>query len=134
MKVFLGGTCAGRKWRDEIIPQLTCDYYNPVVEDLSEANRLIQVHERAIADYVLYVITADMTGVYSIAEAVDDSNKRPMKTILCILSDGFGPKMSHSLKAVEKLVLENGARVFNSLNDVVKFLNTAQTVNEVNRW
>lgn len=29
MKVFLGGTCAGWKWRDELQPLLKCDYYNP---------------------------------------------------------------------------------------------------------
>lgn len=37
MKVFLGGTCAGWKWRDELQPLLKCDYYNPMreVENLS---------------------------------------------------------------------------------------------------
>ena len=28
MKVFLGGTCSGYKWRDDLIPMLNCDYYN----------------------------------------------------------------------------------------------------------
>ena len=32
MKVFLGGTCSGRKWRDELIPLLKCEYYNPIVK------------------------------------------------------------------------------------------------------
>lgn len=32
MKVFLGGTCAGWKWRDELQPLLKCDYYNPIVK------------------------------------------------------------------------------------------------------
>lgn len=26
MKVFLGGTCSGYKWRDDLIPLLNCDY------------------------------------------------------------------------------------------------------------
>lgn len=134
MKVFLGGTCAGRNWRDEIIPQLQCNYYNPIVKNWSEADRLREVHERQTADYVLYVLTSDMAGVYSIAEVIDDSNKRPMKTILCVLYDGFGPKMSHSLRAVEKLAAENGARVFESLDEVVRFLNTNQLVEDCNKW
>ena len=134
MKVFLGGTCAGRKWRNEIIPQLTCDYYNPIVKNWNESDRLREVHERQTADYVLYVLTSDMAGVYSVAEVIDDSNKRPEKTILCVLYDGFGPKMSHSLRAVEKLAAENGAKVCESLDEVVKFLNIAQTVSEVNKW
>lgn len=31
MKVFLGGTCSGWKWRDELQPLLECDYYNSIV-------------------------------------------------------------------------------------------------------
>lgn len=134
MKVFLGGTCAGRKWRNEIIPLLQCDYYNPIVKNWSEEDRLREVRERQIADYVLYVLTADMAGVYSIAEVIDDSNKRPQKTILCILYDGFGPKMSHSLNAVARLAEENGAKVCEDLNEVVQFLNTHQLVEDFNKW
>ena len=32
-KVFLGGTCNGSTWRDELIPMLNIDYFNPVVEN-----------------------------------------------------------------------------------------------------
>ena len=134
MKVFLGGTCAGRKWRNEIIPLLQCDYYNPIVKNWSEEDRLREVRERQTADYVLYVLTADMAGVYSSAEVIDDSNKRPQKTILCILYDGFGPKMSHSLNAVARLAEENGAKVCEDLNEVVQFLNTHQLVEDFNKW
>ena len=133
MKVFLGGTCAGRKWRNEIIPLLKCDYYNPIVKNWSEKDRLREVHERQTADYVLYVLTADMAGVYSIAEVIDDSNKRPQKTILCILYDGFSSKMSHSLNAVARLAKENGAKVCEDLNEVVQFLNTRQLVEDSNK-
>ena len=75
-----------------------------------------------------------MAGVYSIAEVIDDSNKRPQKTILCILYDGFGPKMSHSLNAVAHLAEENGAKVCEDLNEVVQFLNTHQLVEDFNKW
>lgn len=134
MKVFLGGTCAGRKWRDEIIPQLQCDYYNPIVKNWSEADRLREVHERQTADIVVYTITSDMAGVYSIAEAIDDSNKRPFKTVICILYDGFGKKMSHSLKAVANLAKENGAHVVESLEELVKYLNLRETVSSFKEW
>lgn len=46
MKVFLGGTCAGWKWRDELQPLLKCDYYNPIVKNWNEEDRLREVHER----------------------------------------------------------------------------------------
>lgn len=134
MKVFLGGTCAGREWRDELIPQLTCNYYNPIVKNWSEEDRLREVRERETADIVLYTITSDMAGVYSIAEIIDDSNKRPNKTVVCILYDGFGKKMAHSLKAVENLAKENGARVFDNLEDVAKYLNLYQTVESYYEW
>lgn len=32
MKVFLGGTCSGWKWRDQLQKMLDCDYYNPIVK------------------------------------------------------------------------------------------------------
>lgn len=134
MRVFLGGTCAGRKWRDELIPQLKCNYYNPIVKNWSEEDRLREVRERQTADIVLYTITSDMAGVYSIAEIIDDSNKRPNKTVICILYDGFDKKMTHSLKAVENLAKENGARVFDNLEDVAKYLNLYQTVESYYDW
>lgn len=124
MKVFEGGTCSGRDWRAELEPKLNCDYYNPIVKDWCEADRLREVNERETADYVLYVITAGIKGVYSIAEVVDDSNKRPKKTIFCVLTDGMDKQMSHSMEAVKKLVASNGAIVLEDLEEIAEFLNT----------
>lgn len=123
MKVFLGGTCAGYDWRKELIPMLKCKYYNPIVKNWNENNRLREVKERETSDYVLYVITNRIKGVYSIAEVVDDSNKRPEKTLFCVLYDGVERKMAHSLKAVENLLIENGVKIFHSLEEIAEFLN-----------
>ena len=127
MKVFLGGTCAGWKWRNELQPLLKCKYYNPIVKNWSEADRLREVHERETSDYVLYGITNGIKGVYSIAEVVDDSNKRPEKTLFLNLYEedgrGFTKQMSHSLKAVENLLKSNGVKVFDSIEAVAEFLN-----------
>ena len=123
IRVFLGGTCSGRKWRDELIPMLKCDYYNPIVKNWSEEDRLREVHEREVDDYVLYVITSGLKGVYSIAEIIDDSNKRPEKTLVCILQDGFDDAMKRSLIAVENLAKSNGVKVFNNLNQIANYLN-----------
>lgn len=123
MKVFLGGTCSGYKWRDDLIPMLNCDYYNPIVKNWSEEDRLREVHERETADYVLYVITSGMKGVYSIAEIIDDSNKRPEKTIVCVLHDNIDEQMSKSLSATLNLAKSNGATVLNSLEEIASFLN-----------
>ncbi len=131
MKVFLGGTCAGWKWRDELQPLLKCDYYNPIVKNWGEADRLREVYERETSDFVLYGITNGIKGVYSIAELVDDANKRPEKTIFVNLYKVWGrssesKQMAHSLKAVENLVKDHGVKVFsgeNALQDVADFLN-----------
>ena len=126
MKVFLGGTCNGSRWRDELIPKLKCDYFNPVVPDWTSECYEEELRQRAECDFVLYVITSDMTGVYSIAEVVDDSNKRPQKTIFCVLYDTFSSlekAQVKSLKAVEKMVINNGAIYAEDLDSVAHFLN-----------
>ena len=87
MKVFLGGTCNDSKWRDQLIPKLQIDYFNPVVADWTKECRKKEIQERKDADIVLYVVTPRMIGVYSIAEVVDDSNKRPGKTLFCVLPE-----------------------------------------------
>lgn len=134
MKVFLGGTCAGWKWRNELQPLLKCKYYNPIVKNWSEEDRLREVHERETSDYVLYGITNGIKGVYSIAEVVDDSNKRPEKTLFLNLynDDKEFPyrrdcrQMAHSLKAVENLLMSNGVKVFDSIEAVAEFLNNVE--------
>lgn len=37
MKVFLGGTVNGSKWRTIVKEQLNIDYFDPVVEDWTDA-------------------------------------------------------------------------------------------------
>lgn len=142
-KVFLGGTCNGSTWRDELIEMLEIDYFNPVVDDWTEECYQEELRQREICDYCLYVITPKMTGVYSIAEAVDDSNKRPEKTVFCILDcyvdyhtsltkDGikvrklfrtFDAGQIKSLIKVGLMVEKNGGKFFRSLSEVANFLN-----------
>lgn len=131
MKVFLGGTCSGWNWRNELQPLLKCDYYNPIVKDWSEEDRLREVQERETSDFVLYGITNGIKGVYSIAEVVDDSNKRPEKTLFLNMYRINGSRssiqMKHSLEAVENLLLANGASVFHNIKEVAEFLNGVTT-------
>jgi len=126
-KAFLGGTCNGSKWRDVISPKLTIDYFNPVVDDWTEEDYQNELREREECDYCLYVITPKMTGTYSIAEVIDDSNKRPKKTIFCFVKqDGkekFDESQIKSLDKVGVMVENNGGKYLKSLNEVVKYLN-----------
>ena len=148
-KVFLGGTCNDSKWRDKLIPTLDIDYFNPVVDDWTEECYQEELRQREICDYCLYVITPRMTGVYSIAEVIDDSNKRPNKTLFCVLiSDidytpnirwneesnkfvigydetekSFDKGQMKSLDRVGQMVERNGGKYFKSLEEVASYLN-----------
>jgi hypothetical protein len=127
MRIALMGTCNNSTWRDDLIPMLNIDYFNPVVEDWTPECQEMEILQRQTCDYVLYTITPEMTGVYSIAEVVDDSNKRPHGTILCILDNygeaEFTTHQSKSLKQVGVMVTNNGGKVFTSLLEVADYVN-----------
>jgi hypothetical protein len=128
-RVFLGGTCNESIWRDLLIPMLKIDYFNPVVDDWTPECQAEEIRQREQCDFCLYTITPRMTGVYSIAEVVDDSNKRPEKTIFCILEtdptggEQFTKGQIKSIEAVGKMVERNGGKLFRSLKDVANYLN-----------
>ena len=122
-KVFLGGTCNNSKWRDDIISKLKIDYFNPVVKDWTPECVEEEIKQRQNCTYCLYVITSEMTGVYSIAEVIDDSNKRPRKTIFCFLEEGFNEHRKKSLKQVGTMVQDNGGLFFNTIEKVINYLN-----------
>lgn len=128
-RVFLGGTCNESKWREQLMPMLDeigFAYFNPVVPDWTPECQKEELRQREECSVVLYVLTPKMSGVYSIAEVVDDSNKRPFKTVLCILAhddlDSWPEGQARSLKAVADLVKNNGAAVFFDLDSVVEHL------------
>jgi hypothetical protein len=128
-KVFLGGTCSDSLWREEIKPLLKIDYFDPVCDgEWTQEAYLRELHERETSDFVMYVVTPKMGGVYSIAEVIDDSNKRPEKTLFCYLpiddGDVFTKAELKSLKAVAKMVMKNGGKVFGNLIEIVDYLNT----------
>ena len=56
--------------------------------------------------------TGAVTGVYSIAEAVDDSNKRPKKTVFCVSckdeDDHFSASQYKSIHQTKTMILRNG--------------------------
>lgn len=127
VRVFLGGTCNKSTWRDELIPKLTVDYFNPVVDNWTEDDYKKELMERETCDVVLYVLTPKMTGFYSVAEVVDDSNKRPEKAVFCFLLEDEGKEFSteqlKSLKAVVKLLQGNGVPCFMRLESLAEYVN-----------
>lgn len=129
MKVFLGGTCDESEWRERLIPRLTTDvkWFNPVMPDKTPVCMAEQLRQRKTCDYILYLITPKMTGVYSIAEVVDDSNKQPEKTLFCVLPEDegweFTTQQLKSLETVQKLIVRNGGVYFESIHAIAVYLN-----------
>ncbi len=127
MKVFLGGTCNESTWREQLKPMLEIDYFDPVVPDWTPEAQQEELRQRESCDFVLYTITPRMTGVYSIAEVVEDSNKRPQRTILCVLDQDDRKRWTEgqhrSIRAVERMAMNNGVIVFHALTDVAHYLN-----------
>ena len=138
LKIFLGGTCSNSTWREELLNkfdlvQLRNEYNtllkekNPIVKEWTKERQIIEDYHRETDDICLYVITPEMKGFYSFVEVVDDSNKRPEKTILCVLEKANGKTYEeHIKKCVIKtmqLVKDNGVKVFDNLNDLSNYLN-----------
>ena len=126
LKVFLGGTCdKTSKWREELIPNIKTDYFNPFVEhNWTDEDRLKEEEEKNTSDILLYVITK-RDSIYSVVEATDDSNKTPCKVILCFYDEfnTFTEGDIKSFKAIEAKVKENGSRVVYSLTEVSNIIN-----------
>lgn len=123
--VFLGGTCNESTWRDELVKDLTIGWYNPVVEDWTPDCMAEELRQREVCEICLYMITKRMTGVYSIAEVVDDSNKRPEKTVFCysIFDGDFDASQKKSLAAVGAMVEGNGGTWVRDISDLAEVLN-----------
>lgn len=127
MKVFLGGTCNGSKWRDGFIASLKekrIDYYNPVVEVWDENAKAEETFQKnTVCDVHLYVITPKMKGVFSIAEAVESSHLNDKNTIFCILTidedKRFAGHEYDSLQETAKIIEKNHGVVCYSLEEVI---------------
>ncbi|MFW5895370.1 MAG: nucleoside 2-deoxyribosyltransferase domain-containing protein, partial [archaeon] len=105
---FLGGTCNKSTWRKTAISKLKTGYFNPVVEEWDEQARIREETEKMISNFLLFVITPEIKGVYSIAEAVNYAIKDPKRTIFCVHGD-FSHDMKRSLETTKKTISDNGA-------------------------
>lgn len=117
-KIFLGGTTAGSKWRDQLIPELEkrgFSYYNPVVPEWTAMDQLRENLEKdEICDSHLYILSPEMKGVYSVAEIIDSAwevaNSGMGSMMFGILGkeEDWGEAMWISLLAVKDKVLQIG--------------------------
>ena len=125
-KIFLGGTCNNSTWRSQIEKLLQAPMFNPVVSNWTKKCQEIEMDEKENKCNIhLYVITSEMTGVFSIAEVIDSVHNKTKITLLHVIPDGFNKVELKSLQAVVNLVkLRGGIAFFNKdLNKTVEILN-----------
>ena len=128
MKVFLGGTTNGSKWREDLIPKLKIEYFNPVIAEWNKEAIEKEVYEREHSDFCLFVITPKMSEYDTITDVIDRSNKQPQKTIFAFIAedgeDKFTKHQVKSLVATGKMVKRNGGQWCESMEDVAEYLNS----------
>ncbi len=111
MYVFLGGTCNDSDWRERLIPLLEkegIEYFNPVVADWTAEAQEEEKRRKRECDVHLYVVTKEMTGVFSIAEAVDSAWTPGKMCFFQVISEGFTESQLKSFRAVISLIEERG--------------------------
>jgi len=110
-----------------VIENLKIHYYDPIQDHWTQEMMKEELKQREESDFCLYVLTPRMEGFFSVAEVIDDSNKRPGKTLFSFLNDDDGEKFSEvqikSLKQVGEMVKRNGASFFDTLEEVTSYLN-----------
>lgn len=127
-RIFLGGTCNNTTWRKEIEDLVDVDMFNPVVEDWTADCQAIEMDEKSNKCNIhLYVITAAMSGVFSIAEVMDSVHDNSKRTILHVMPQDFTKGQLKSLKATVELVNLRGgiAYIDANINRTVNVLNYA---------
>lgn len=125
--VFLGGTCAGPDYRKELIPMLRCDYFNPVVDNWTEADAQRENEAKLAAAINLFVLTPAMIGAYSVAELVEEAmlGKRIVKLLFLEIGDlKWNEHQRKSNVQIERLVAKYGVDVHITLDSVALSVNT----------
>lgn len=132
MNVFLGGTCNGSTWREQLIPTLEIDYFNPMVHNWDEQSYEREKTARQMADFCLFVITPRLEGFFSLAEVVDTAYKRTDRTIYCFLLEDEGRTFSEQqlqvLNQIGRLIEDNGSLWLHSLAQISEFFKAATQV------
>jgi len=119
--MYMGGTNDGSGWRSELIPMLNID------------TKMSLVNEYENFDYILYTITPVLTRFHILEKILKLSKEHSNRFILCILDQDicidtgctvkFSDDMINLLRYFEKIILNNNAEVFWSLEMVANYVN-----------
>lgn len=121
--IFLGGTCNGSDWREEFISifnKTDCktQLFNPVVKDWTPECKDKEDEIKHNARMNLFVITPEMTGIYSIAEAVECSHYNGSKVFFAIINRNgtFTDGNIKSFDAIGDIIKDHGGVYKNYTN------------------
>ncbi|MGH1366612.1 MAG: hypothetical protein ACRBF0_23835 [Calditrichia bacterium] len=124
--VFVAGRGDYGNWRSTIKRLLTD---NVVIAESSGRGLVNAQHdafEKEHADAIVFVITPSALSTFDLANAVNESNKRPEKTIVCFLSAGnewmHDPRRYAELSEIRAILESNGARCLNSLSELADII------------
>ena len=130
--IFLGGTCNNDPWREEFIQYwkklLNNDRYsdlkkielfNPIVSDWNETAQKKEEEVKASAMMNLFVITPNMKGVFSIAEAIECSHNSDHMTVFAIYDKNKVLDVSEmkSFDATGNLIKKNGGKYITAIGE-----------------
>lgn len=126
--IFLGGTCNEDPWRNQLISKLKVSYFNPVVANWNEQAKALEDMLKPKAAALVFVITPNQKGFYSIAELTNAANANEQKVIVQFLENEdeiFDEDHRKSNEATIDLIKNNECVhvVEGDLQDLADYLN-----------
>lgn len=113
--IFLGGTCNNSDWREEFSNKFkkeciddSVELFNPVVDDWTEECRKKEDEVKKLAKLNLFVITPEMKGTFSIAEAVECSHFSKVFFAIINRNGEFDIASNKSFDAIGEIVEKHG--------------------------
>ncbi|QXO10977.1 hypothetical protein pEaSNUABM54_00151 [Erwinia phage pEa_SNUABM_54] len=128
--VFMGGTCAGPKWRDRLVSQVSQTYrwFNPVVDDWTPEAKEAEIEVRSQADVLLYGITPYQEGCYSFLEMTEDAVRSEKRVVVCFLPSfedkAYSEAQWSSIMSAKQLLERHNAVVVLSMEELIAWFNS----------
>lgn len=126
----LFGTCNGSKWREELLTKLDKEitYFNPVVDDWNEEAQANEDKHKKSDTFILFTLTPEMKGFYTIFELCALSYINPSRVIFCHLDEYGGKKFDEAqLRIIKKIIIDlqiiGVDHIYDNLDDVADFVN-----------
>lgn len=139
IKVFLGGTCNGSKWRENFVSTDKIEYFH-YDETLPSPSQEVDQHQLLLnksrpCHILLHVLTPMSIDPLNIAVLISDSIKQPKKTILIIVKEDrdycFDVQAWMMLETIKEMVVSNGAKCLDSFKEAIEYITSIANPNTV---